>query len=41
MLKLHELEPYLLLVYRFRRYREILLPDEVSLFLIVEVWVGL
>lgn len=41
MLKLHELEPYLLLVYRLRRYREILFPDEIGLFLIVEVWVGL
>ena len=37
MLKLHKFEPYLLLVYRFRCYGEILLADEVGLFLIVEV----
>lgn len=41
MLKFHELEPYLLLVYRLRRYGKILLPDEVGLFFIVEVGVGL
>ena len=41
MLQLHELEPYLLLVDRFGRYGEILLPDEVGLLLIVEVWIGL
>lgn len=41
MLKLHELEPDLLLVNRLRGYCEILLPDEVGLLLIVEVRVSL